>query len=305
MKTLRYLSDPAMFEMFAPAILAGLAVAIACAVLSPLAVLKRMSFVGQGISHAALGGVGVVAIVSALGGTAAAMVSHEMAQSLVIFAFCAGSAWLIARLTERGSTAADTAIGIVLVGAMTLGAILVQLARRAGASNVRSWESLLFGDMLVVTWTDAGMACVVAAAVLGAAWWFRRPMVFWAFDEAAAPAFGVSSWAMKHLLVGLLALAIVASMKLAGVLLATAMLVLPGAIALRLSRRLWVVMGCSLAAGLLGVVGGLVASFEMDLPPGGAIVGVLVLGYAAARAWPRREGASEARGVRRGGAAAE
>lgn len=301
MNTLRYLTDPAMFEVVAPAVLSGLAIALACAVLSPLAVLKRMSFVGQGISHAALGGVGVVAILlaGAGGGALAAVVRNELFQSLVVLLFCAGSAWLIARLTERGATAADTAIGIVLVGAMTLGAILVQLARRAGGGGgaVRSWESLLFGDMLVVTWTDAALAWAVALAVLAAAWWFRRPMLFWAFDEAAAPAFGVSGGAMKHLLVGLLALAIVASMKLAGVLLATAMLVLPGAIALRLSRRLWTVVGLSLASGLLGVAGGLVASFELNLPPGGAIVAVLVLGYAAARVVPMpslRGGGTEA-----------
>src|SRR5205814_526571 len=114
----------------------------------------------------------------------------------------------------------------------------------------------------------------------------RRPLIFWAFDEAAAPAFGVHAPRMKFLLIVLLTLAIVTTMKLAGVILATAVLVLPGNAALNLSDRMGTVLGLSVATGLVGVVAGLMLCFQTDLPPGPCIVTVLVLIFAAARLVP-------------------
>jgi zinc transport system permease protein len=106
-------------------------------------------------------------------------------------------------------------------------------------------------------------------------------MLFWAFDEPAAAAFGVRP--MRLPLMVLLTLAIVASMRLAGVVLATALLVLPGAIAVLLSDSLVRVGAIALGAGLLGVLGGLVAGFELDWAPGPSIVGVLCIAYAIVR----------------------
>jgi ABC-type Mn2+/Zn2+ transport system permease subunit len=196
---------------------------------------------------------------------------------------------LIAWLMQRGAGEADTAIGIVLVGAMALGAVLIEAGARMHGRPPPSWESILFGSILSVDWADAGVAWGVAGAIVGAVWLVRRPLLFWAFDEGAAPAFGVPAAAMKYLLVVLLTLAIVTAMKLAGVVLATALLVLPGAAALRVSDRLRAVMGLSLGAALAGVVGGLlVSAWWQTLPPGACMVLVLVAVFVAARAWQAR-----------------
>jgi zinc transport system permease protein len=263
-----------------PGFVAGLAIALMCAALSPLVVLKRMAFVGQGISHAAFGGIGIAAMLAWLvpglgrpGGTS---------QFLIVLAFCLASAILIAGLTRRGSTQADTAIGIVLVGSMSLGAILINLAPATGGVG---WESILFGSLFEVNWPEARIAWAVAVAILLALWGARRAMMFWAFDEPAAPAFGVSGGAMKYLLIVLLTLAIVTAMKLAGVVLATALLVLPGAAALKVSDRIGAVMIASAVAALAGIMLGLALSLTgwgAHLPPGACIVAVLVLLFAAA-----------------------
>lgn len=293
MKFISYLTDPALRELYWPGVIAGVGVALMGALLSPLAVLKRMSFVGQGISHAAFGGIGIVAILVAFAGTGGLpaglgeILSSSGAQFAVVLLFCLGSALVIARLTERGRSSADTAIGIVLVGTMALGAVLVHTAFRVGRPQIRSWDAILFGDILAVSNVDAVIAWLVALGVGITLFLVRRPLVFWAFDERAAEAFGVPVRRMKYLLVILLSVAIVTAMKLAGVVLATALLVLPGAIALRLSERARPVMVISLLGALVGVLAGLVLSFELDLPPGASIVGTLVLFYAAARAMPR------------------
>lgn len=285
-------------------VVTGLAIAMVCSVLSPVVVLRRLSFVGQGISHAAFGGIGVAALLVTLGaGTVRLWSASPVGQFAVVLLFCMACAVLIAWLTDRGAAQADTAIGIVLVGSMTIGAILIQRASeiqatpawRASAAawreanpgaglTIQGWESILFGSIVAVDWRDAAIAGAVAAGILAVLWWSRRPMLFWAFDEPAAPAFGVRAAAMKYLLVVLLTLAIVTAMRLAGVVLATALLVLPGAAALRVSDRLGRVMLLSVGAGLLGVLGGLVLAFEADtMPPGACIVAVLVLVFGVAR----------------------
>lgn len=274
MKTIEYLTDPALAGIFWPCVVAGLGVAVMCALLSVLVVLKRMSFVGQGISHAAFGGVGVAAVAGWSSGPA------ELA---VVVGFCLLSAGVIAWLSAKRGTAADTAIGIVLVVAMALGAVLLSIAVRDPRRPARDIESILFGTISGVTWVDAAVAWGVAALVLAGLWAARRPVLFWAFDEPAAEAFGVPTRAARLLLMVLLTLAIVASMKLAGVVLATALLVLPGAAAMHLSDRLSRVMGLAMGAAVAGVAGGLVASFELDWPTGPSIVGVLAVVYAGAR----------------------
>lgn len=277
MNTWRYLTDAAYAPLFLPGVAVGLGVAAMGSLLSVVVVLKRLSFIGQGISHAAFGGIGVAV---ALGVEAGA------ARFGVVAAFCLASAWVVARLSRPRTTTADTAIGIVLVASMALGAVLLNeygAGRAGGSARVAGLESILFGSIAGVGWRDAGLAWAVAAVILAALWASRRPMLFWAFDEPAAEAFGVEPPRLRLLLMVLLTLAIVASMKLAGVVLATALLVLPGAAALNLSDRLGRVLALAMACGAIGVIGGIVLSFESGWPTGPSIVGVLALAYAGAR----------------------
>lgn len=275
--------DAVVLSLYGPGLLAGLAVATLAAALSPLVVLKRLSFIGQGISHAAFGAVGLAALAGFSWGTG------EVAPLVIVLLFCLVAGVMIASLTRRSTSEADAAVGIVLVGSMALGAILLEIARRIHARPPAAWEGLLFGSILSVGWRDAAIAWIITAALLAVLWWTRRPLLFWAFDEEAAPAFGVNGPAMKHLLVALLTMAIVAAMKLAGVVLATAMLVLPGATALCLSDRSAAAGGLSLAAGITGVVIGLGISYILPhLPPGACIVATLVCLFAIASVLARR-----------------
>lgn len=287
MNTWRFLTEEGLRGLFWPGVVTGLAIAALCSLLSVIVVLKRLAFIGQGVSHAAFGGVGLAAAAGLVVG--AGMTPRVLGLAIspqagigvtfaIVFLFCLGSALLIGWLSERGQTEADTAIGIVLVAAMAVGAILIN-ASKSGVS----WETFLFGSILGVEWTDAAIGWAVAAMVFAALWFWRRPLLFWAFDPAVAQAMGVRGRVMNLLLMTLLAMATVTAMKLAGVVLATAMLVLPGAISLRLSVRSGVVMALAVAASLTGVIGGLVVSFEFDWPPGPGIVCVLTLMFALAK----------------------
>jgi len=124
------------------------------------------------------------------------------------------------------------------------------------------------------------LAAVITIIVFATLWWWRRPMLFQAFDEPSAMAWGVNARAMQFVLMLLLALVTVTAMKLAGVVLATAMLVLPGATALKMASTWMRVAWCALAVALFGVVAGVIVSFEADWPPGPAIVLVLTVTFA-------------------------
>lgn len=274
MQTLEFLTDPQLRAIYLPAIVGGLAVVLMCALLSVFVVLKRLSFVGQGVSHSAFGGLGIAAVVAALvpGSTGAGT------DFVIVVVFCIGAALGMAALSDRRSLHADTAIGIVLVGAMALGALLVEFARglaqRSGGSGARvqSWEQILFGSITGIGPADAALAWGLAVFVAIVVFAVRRPLLFWAFDETSAPAFGVPVGVMRLLLMVLLAVAVVTAMKLAGVVLATALLVLPAAAALRLSDRLYSVFVLAALAGVLSLCAGLVLSFEFDWQPGPSIV---------------------------------
>jgi ABC-type Mn2+/Zn2+ transport system permease subunit len=270
-----------------------------CGVLSVPVVLKRLSFAGQGISHSAFGGIGVAAVVGVLlAGNAGRVVGvgqGGVVEFAIVLLFCIGAALAMASVGDRKATHEDTGIGMMLVAAMALGGVLVEVSRqmaiaRGMAPSARTWESVLFGSVMVSGDTDITLAWAVAALLIGAAWWWRRPLLFWTLDEQSAPVFGVPAKRMRSLLMVLLAVAVVTSMKLAGVVPATALLVLPGAIALRLSKSLQVVVALSVGSALVGLVVALLLAVALNVQPGPALVLVLTAMYGVA-AVVKRKGA--------------
>ncbi|QQS08811.1 MAG: metal ABC transporter permease [Phycisphaerales bacterium] len=311
MNIVTYLTDPTCAPMFLPAFVAAPALAILCGLLTSLVVLKRMAFIGQGVSHAAFGGIGVWAIlVFTLGGAASGIgsgVASDTGRFVIVAVFCVAAALGIGLLSERrtrgghggvpastranttsaesessssrrGTTVggvgleADTAIGIILVAAMALGAVLIKASH-----TTQSWESFLFGSIWSIGWADAILAWATTLATGVTLLIARRPLIFWAYDESGARAFGISTRGVRATLMVLLAIATVVAMKLAGVVLATALLVVPGAAAIAASRRLARVMTLGVVFAIVGVMGGLVVSVETDLLPGPSIVGVLLV----------------------------
>lgn len=137
-------------------------------------------------------------------------------------------------------------------------------------------ESLLFGSIVAIGMEEAIVAWVCAGLIGLVLWLERRSIVFWSFDESGARSFGVNTERARLVLLVLLAVQIVVAMRLAGVLLATALLVAPGAAALWTSDQLRTVLNRAAGLSVLGVLVGLILSFETDWPPGASIVLVLL-----------------------------
>jgi zinc transport system permease protein len=267
-------------ETYGPGLLAGLGVVVMCGVLSVLVVVKRLGFVGQGVSHSAFGGIGVAAALAAFGWMP--MGEGGALQLGIVVAFCIAAAIGMGAVGASRDVPMDTSIGIFLVASMALGAILVQISTTKAPGTSQSWESILFGSIFSAGPRDAKVAWGISGIVILAAWWMRRKMLFWALDEDAARAFGVPTTAVRLTLMVLLSLSIVVAMRLAGVVLATALLVLPGATALRLSDRLWPVVALSVGAGVLSLLAGIALSLELNWQTGPSVVLVMTAVFALA-----------------------
>ena len=239
---------------FRYAFLAGLAVAVACSLLSPLVVYKRMAFIGEGVSHAGFGGIGLALLASAW----VPQVSQPGWIDLVLAIGCVATALVIGRLSAAAQIESDSAIGVGLVVAMAVGIAGIDLYSYlrpdAYQPDVHSW---LFGDIFSADVSGAASACVVAlltAVLIGTAY---KELVFYAFDEEGALLFGMPVQALRYVLLAVMALAIVAAMRLVGAVLVTALLVIPGLIGRSLASSFGGALAWSLGSGVVGMLTGL------------------------------------------------
>jgi ABC-type Mn2+/Zn2+ transport system permease subunit len=269
------------------------AVSLACSLLSVLVVIKRMAFIGQGISHAGFGGYALAVFLGLAGG---------WTEQIIVVAFCLATAWAVGSLSRRRTLEVDTAIGVLLVAAMALGVLLLNLRielqnldwyrQRFGASATVPWEQQLFGQIVWISPLQLRLSVGLSLAVILLAATLFKELVFFTFDEPVSRVFGVPSRAMHYLTLTMLALTVVVGMQLVGFILVSALLVMPGAGALLLSRRLPVVLSGSAAIGVVGSLAGLLlAGWQGDLSPGACIVGVLFLAFLACAAISRLRGA--------------
>lgn len=263
-----------------PALIAGLSIALLGAPLSVFVVLKRLAFIGQGVSHAAFGGVGVSMVL----GVAGASMASNLLQLGIVLVFSVGAALTISALGRSQKGRIDTAIGIVLSASMALGFVLFTIAESrhdhdehghahgAHADEHHVIEEVLFGNILDASWASVWVTLIGTLLILTTLWWYRHSIIFWCFDEHVCSTYGVRSNRMGNLLLVLLSVAVVLSMQVVGVILAAAVLVLPGAAALHLSSRLRPVTLWAIGIGLVGTLVGFAIGTSTHWPIGPSIV---------------------------------
>jgi zinc transport system permease protein len=268
----KMLEDMLSFPFFQRALVGGVLVVIMLSTLSFFVLLRRISFIGVGISHSALGG---VALGVALG------TNIMMTTTL----FCMAVASLIGFISRRGHVREDAAIGITFSGTMALGVTLIALS----GSYTSNLFSYLFGSILSISQGDIYLIAVYCAAVVLLVFAFFKHLLHLSFNEEVARVTGVPVDGLHYLLLILIAIAIVASIKLVGIVLVSALLVLPAATAYQLANTYRKVLALSLISGIVSLVVGLVASYALNLPSGASIVLCACIVFAVCFAFsPRR-----------------
>jgi len=261
------------------------AIGLACASLSVFVVLRRWAFIGEGIAHAGFGGAGTAWVLSLLLPGAVGLQS-EIGVYCVAAIFCLAVAFAIGWITRREHVYSDTAIGIFLVASLAWG-FLGQDAYLHLRNNVAppGWTDYLLGQSSLRS-ADMMGAVLMCIAVLGVLGMMRKEIVSYCFDAQMAEASGVSVGTVHYVMILLVATTILLGMRLMGSLLVAALLVLPGASGLQISRRMNVVIIAAVVVGLIAAIAGpVIGHLWPFIREGPAIVLVLVAEFVVAYLW--------------------
>jgi ABC-type Mn2+/Zn2+ transport system permease subunit len=250
-----WLVAPFAYAFMQRGFLAAVMVGILCAVVGCYVVLRSMAFLGDALAHAILPG---VAIAYLLGGNL--MLGALVAAVLVALG--------IGALSRQGTLKEDTAIGILFAAALALGVALISSIQTYAVDLTH----ILFGNVLGVSSGDLWVTFLLGGGVLLTLLLLYKPFLVFSFDPVLAATLRLPAELLRYLMLVLLALTVVVSLQTVGVGLVAAMLVIPGAAAYLLTRRLAAMM---LVAGLIGVLSsvmGLYVSYYANVVSGAAIV---------------------------------
>jgi ABC-type Mn2+/Zn2+ transport system permease subunit len=264
------------------ALITATAMGTACALLSVFVVLRRWAFIGEGIAHAGFGGAGTAWILALLLPSAPGLSSEGGVYGIAVV-FCIATAVGIGCVTRNEHVRTDTAIGIFLVAALAWGFIAYGIYThvRIGATPP-GWDQYLLGHMGQLSPTYTAAAVGICAVVVLVTFGLGKEIVSYCFDPTLAAVSGVRVGFVHYLLIVLVAITIIAGMRLMGTLLVTALLVLPGATALLMGRRMGTVLAGSAAVGIIAAVGGTLISNQWRFILEGPAVVVMLVGQFAA-----------------------
>jgi zinc transport system permease protein len=254
------------------ALLAGVGVALVAGPLGCFIVWRRLAYVGDTLAHAALLGV-------ALG------LLFSLNLSLAVFLVCAVVAWGLVWLHGRGTLTSDTLLGIMAHGTLAIGLVILY-----GTPSARvNLLSTLLGDILAVGRQDLAIIWGGGVLILLGLAWIWKSLLATTISLEIAAAEGQSPQRARLIFMLLTAMVIALAMQVVGVLLISALLIIPAAAARRISTSPEsMALGASLI-GVLSVIGGLLASYHWDLPAGPAIVTTSLGLFCLSALLPRRQ----------------
>ncbi len=249
------ITDPLQYEFFRNGLMVATLVGALCGLMGVYIVLRRMSYIGHGLSHSVFGG---------------AVVAYLMQWNFYIGAGLWGflSALIINFASRRRNVGADAAIGIVTTASFALGVALISRQRQF----TRNLDAALFGNILGVTRQDMLMIAAVLCVVVGGVFLAYRQLLFTTFDPEIARVYGVrTNWVDAGFALALAA-TVVVSMNIVGVTLIAAAIVVPPSTARLVTNSFGQMLIISTLLGAFIGCAGMFVSFELDIASGAAIV---------------------------------
>ncbi|BCB95834.1 manganese ABC transporter permease [Dissulfurispira thermophila] len=237
------------------ALLTGAVLSLFSGIISVFIVLRRISFLGSGISHAAFGGVSIGFLLGI----------NPLLTALV---YSVVMAFGIEQISSKGRLAEDTAIGIFFSSSMALGIVLIGLS---SSYNVDLF-GYLFGSILAITDEDALIAVFTTLVLMGVLTLIIKKLYFITFNEELAFVSGIKVRLIKSIFLLTMAVAIVIGIKLVGIILISALLVIPGAAAQMLTKRFYKMIIVSCFISMFSAIAGIIISYRFNLASGGTIV---------------------------------
>ena len=249
------LLQPFQYEFFTRAILVSVLVGGVCGLLGVYTILRGMSYIGHGMSHAVFGG----AVVSYIAG-------FNFYIGATIWGFV--SAVLINEITRRNKIKADAAIGVVTTAGFAIGVFLISTTR----SYTRNFEALLFGNILGITNQDLLVIIFVTVTTAVFIFFFQKRLLFTLFDKETAKVYGVRTDIVELIFSLILATVVIASMNSIGVTLLAAAIVAPAISARMITNNFTKMVIFSTIMGVIIAFLGMYSSYFFDSASGSTIV---------------------------------
>jgi zinc transport system permease protein len=237
------------------AVIAGSFIAALCAILGVFLVLRRLSLIGDGLAHVTFGSLAV--------GLFFNTTPLYVALPLVIL-----SSLGIMKLTSAQQMYGDAAIGIVSALGIAIGVLLVSVTK---GFNIDLF-SYLFGNILAISTAEVAIVMALSVTVIIVVALFYQDLVAITFDEECAQAEGINTKAVNKVLVILTAVTVVLAMKVVGIMLVSALLIVPTVTALQIAKGFKMTILVAVIAAVVSVWIGIMLSFFLDWPSGATIV---------------------------------
>ncbi|MFZ0325918.1 MAG: metal ABC transporter permease [Nitrososphaeraceae archaeon] len=247
--------SPFQYEFFTRGIIAAVLVGGTCGLLGVYIVLRGMSYIGHGMSHAVFGG---------------AVVSYVIGFNYYLGAAIWGflSAVLINEISRRRKIKPDAAIGVVTTAGFAIGVLFITAAQ----GFHRNFEAILFGNILGITDQDLSVIIMVSILTVVFVFFFQKRLLFASFDKETAAVYGIRTEILEIVFALVLALVVIASMNSIGVTLLAAAIVAPAISARMLTNNFLRMVILSSVIGIATAFLGMYSSFFFDSASGSTIV---------------------------------
>lgn len=247
------------YEFMQRAFWAGGLIAVIAPLLGVYLMLRRQALMADTLSHVSLAGVALGSVL-------------HLNPALSGFAVAVAGGLIIEQLRRSYRTYSEMPVAIIMTSGLALSVVLMSLQQNLS----KSFSSYLFGSIVAVS--DTQLALIALVALLGAAYFIilRRPLYSMIFDEDTAEISGVRVKTLSFSFAVLTGMTVAAAMPVVGVLLVSALIVLPASLALRVAAGFTSAIVIAIGTGLVGVFSGLSVSYYADTPPGGTIALILL-----------------------------
>ena len=241
------------------ALIAGIAVGLICSFMGTFLVLRRYSLFGDGIAHVAFGGISVGLFLGVFPLWTAFIVS--------IFGGLG-----LQKLRQSTKISGDSAVAVVLVSGLAVGVILVS---SSGGFSVDLF-SFLFGSILLISQEDTIMILALSAGIIATLTIMQKQFLHLTFNEEQAKLAGMRTTLLNYAFVVLASITVVTSMRLVGILLISALIVIPNITAMQFGKGFKKTVFISMSISVISVVSGILVSYFLNVAPSGTIVVIAV-----------------------------
>ncbi len=245
------------------AIVSGIAIALLCSVVGLFLVLRRYSLFGDAIAHSSFGGIAAGLLIGIYPLWTAYIVSLA-------------SALIITRIKQKFEISGDAAVAVLLSSGIAFGLILISLS---GGFTIDIF-SFLFGNILLVSVEDTVLILALTGAILIVILLLYRQLIYSTFNEEQAKVSGIPVEKLNYLIVFIAGITVVTAIQLVGILLISALFVIPNVTAIMYGRSFKQTAILSMAFAVSSIVAGILISYVFDITPSGTIV-LLAIGIMA------------------------